>query len=122
MRYYTPAGRAIQAKGITPDVPVQTINDPDSAGIVREEQLDNHLAGEVKPSDAPLSNATEEATPTPPVKADAFDVQMGVAQIIPRNPTGGPDRALSIGYGLVLEQLEAPARPSTAAPSAPAHP
>jgi carboxyl-terminal processing protease len=121
MRYYTPAGRAIQAKGITPDVLVETVSDPDSAGIVREEQLDNHLAGEVKPSDPPVASSSEGA-PAAPTKPDAFDVQMGVAQIIPRNPTGGPDQALSIGYGLVLDQLRAPARAATPATPQPAAP
>jgi carboxyl-terminal processing protease len=123
MRYYTPAGRAIQARGITPDVPVQTISDPERAGIVREEQLENHLAGESKPSDAPASAATaDEDAPAKPVKADAFDVQMGVAQVIPRNPIGGPDRALAIGYRLVLDRLAAPAGASAPPPAAAALP
>jgi carboxyl-terminal processing protease len=113
MRYYTPAGRAIQALGITPDVPVQTVSDPDSAGIVREEQLENHLAGETKPSDdAKAANALEGAAPAGGAP-DAFDVQMGVAQVIPRNPKGGPDRALAIGYDLVLDRLRAAAPPDS---------
>ena len=51
-RYYTPSGRSIQAKGITPDILVE---DPDTAGqdnifSLHEADLDRHLIND-KPSD-----------------------------------------------------------------------
>lgn len=51
-RYYTPSGRSIQAKGITPDIVVE---DPDTAGqdnmfSLHEADLDRHLTND-KPSD-----------------------------------------------------------------------
>jgi carboxyl-terminal processing protease len=51
-RYYTPNGRSIQAKGITPDIEVGNINLVDKKGqeekAVREKDLNNRLAGEEK--------------------------------------------------------------------------
>jgi carboxyl-terminal processing protease len=46
-RYFTPGGRSIQAKGITPDIIVEdaTISNSDGSGMeVREADLDKHLA------------------------------------------------------------------------------
>jgi carboxyl-terminal processing protease len=45
-RYYTPNGRSIQAKGITPDVPVDEYADGDGLNALRtrEADLDKHLA------------------------------------------------------------------------------
>jgi len=42
-RYYTPAGRAIQADGLTPDVTVQGRQTRE--GVLREKDLERHLAG-----------------------------------------------------------------------------
>ncbi len=44
-RYFTPLGRSIQAKGITPDVVVLPLSSPhsESDGQVREEDLENHI-------------------------------------------------------------------------------
>ena len=59
-RYYTPKGRSIQAKGITPDIIVERLELPkESAGKkdtmhLREKDLENHFEGEDKraPKDA----------------------------------------------------------------------
>jgi carboxyl-terminal processing protease len=59
-RYYTPNGRSIQAKGITPDIIVERLELPkESAGKkdtmhLREKDLENHFEGEDKgaPKDA----------------------------------------------------------------------
>jgi carboxyl-terminal processing protease len=47
-RYYTPNGRSIQAKGITPDVPVDEYADGDGLNALRtrEADLDKHLSND----------------------------------------------------------------------------
>jgi carboxyl-terminal processing protease len=44
-RYYTPSGRAIQAKGISPDVEV-AFDRTKKYKVIREEDLENHLGGD----------------------------------------------------------------------------
>ena len=61
-RYYTPSGRSIQAKGITPDIVVEFARKPaaNSKGKtpeVREQDLDGHMEGLTTPP----------AAPTPPI-------------------------------------------------------
>jgi carboxyl-terminal processing protease len=65
-RYYTPSGRSIQAKGITPDVvteQVQIVESDDSR--VREADLDRHLDNDsdVRPTDSDSSISAEEDYP-----------------------------------------------------------
>lgn len=68
-RYYTPNGRSIQAKGITPDIVVEDPSVPsDERGItLREADLQRHLMGDDEKAAKP------EATPEvqPEVKPDA---------------------------------------------------
>ncbi|HUF22024.1 MAG TPA: S41 family peptidase [Burkholderiales bacterium] len=95
-RYYTPEGRSIQAKGITPDIVVEeaTIAEGDaSAARVREADLQRHLRGVVDevltpPAAAP---ATDDE-PTAPEVVSKSDYQLNQAinllkglQIIGRN-------------------------------------
>ncbi len=57
-RYFTPLGRSIQAKGITPDVLVQ---DPDSPELgIREADLNKHLANPADPSAKPVTEQTRD--------------------------------------------------------------
>jgi carboxyl-terminal processing protease len=42
-RYYTPAGRSIQASGITPDIPLTDQLPGEAADMLREENLAHHL-------------------------------------------------------------------------------
>src|SRR5499426_2473080 len=51
-RYYTPSGRSIQAKGITPDIVVEDPTTP-TAGRLREADLEKHLINEQDPSAKP---------------------------------------------------------------------
>jgi carboxyl-terminal processing protease len=44
-RYYTPSGRSIQAKGITPDIVVEDPTSP-TVGRLREADLEKHLLNE----------------------------------------------------------------------------
>jgi carboxyl-terminal processing protease len=74
-RYYTPGGRSIQAKGITPDIIVEdaTVTNADESRMeVREADLDKHLsnyqdaeagngkAGNAKPKDAKDDTAEDK--------------------------------------------------------------
>jgi len=52
-KYYTPKGRVIQGKGITPDIVVEVPilmakagTPPSDAGVIREKDLKNHLKGD----------------------------------------------------------------------------
>jgi carboxyl-terminal processing protease len=51
-RYYTPNGRSIQAKGITPDVIVEETPNGSSRDRLREADLERHLAGGEAEKDA----------------------------------------------------------------------
>jgi carboxyl-terminal processing protease len=66
-RYYTPSGRSIQAKGITPDIVVE---DPttSTAGRLREVDLEKHLLNEQDPN-APAEKA-EKTSGKPSAEAD----------------------------------------------------
>jgi carboxyl-terminal processing protease len=71
-RYFTPNGRSIQAKGITPDIVVEeaTVTEGEAAVKLREADLDRHLANpqgapEVKPAPQP-----PVVTPPTPPKPD----------------------------------------------------
>jgi carboxyl-terminal processing protease len=48
-RYYTPAGRSVQEGGITPDIQVPQLTDPDyrSRNRIRESDLRRHLVNEI---------------------------------------------------------------------------
>ncbi|MDD2308722.1 MAG: S41 family peptidase [Desulfuromonadaceae bacterium] len=53
-RYYTPKGRSIQAKGITPDITVEAVELPKTTGKkdamhLSEKDLENHFESEDKP-------------------------------------------------------------------------
>ena len=66
-RYYTPSGRSIQAKGITPDVVVEeSANGPSSRLALREADLEHHLEndkdgdGRVTPADKLITKPVEK--------------------------------------------------------------
>jgi carboxyl-terminal processing protease len=110
MRYYTPKGHAIQADGIKPDVAVEAGFIPDTSfDVSREQDLENHLPAESTPGSV--------TRPTPPALKPAKQeteqtgispTHLGVARVVPRDPTGGPDFALSIGYQIVRGVLKKP--------------
>ena len=69
-KYYTPKGRSIQAKGITPDIVVENLllngkNKPESAPF-REKDLDNHITDGATRQSGPLP----QADPIPAIKPD----------------------------------------------------
>lgn len=57
-RYYTPSGKSVQEGGISPDIRVPQLSDPDvhkrSANVLRESDLRNHLASEITLDDRQL--------------------------------------------------------------------
>lgn len=96
MRYYTPGGKAIQARGIAPDVLVDAAYIPDrSFAVIRESDLEHHLEGEEG------DDALEPERPD----AETLGTHLGVSRDVPRNPVGGNDLALSIGYQIVTGVL-----------------
>ena len=87
-RYYTPSGRSIQAKGITPDVIVE---EPGAAQArVREADLQRHLgngqekdaekqAPRVQPAATPPAAPAEPAKPIELGSKDDFQLQQAIA-------------------------------------------
>jgi carboxyl-terminal processing protease len=74
-RYYTPAGRSIQARGIVPDLEVDESSDGDGLALlrVREADLEHHLT-----NDRDKESASREA--------DAVDQQALLARVGTRKP------------------------------------
>lgn len=67
-RYYTPNGRAIQAKGIEPDI---AVDDGFNFPATREADLDKHLAGEDEKKNAAALKAKLDAKLAEPEKTPA---------------------------------------------------
>lgn len=119
--YYTPSGQAIQATGVTPDVLVEAAYavKPDY-DVIRESDLDGHIPGvdaEGQEPARPLELETKPPLAAPPnggaragqvdgqQGAEAEETHLGVARVIPDDPTGSADFALSIGYQIVTGVL-----------------
>ena len=66
-RYYTPAGRSIQAKGIEPDLVVD--DGRDTVNRIREANLEHHLVTPGAPGAAPTGAAAPATTPPKPPQA-----------------------------------------------------
>ena len=71
-RYYTPSGRSIQAKGITPDV---IVDEPgaDARPSLREADLDKHLINDKDKAAAGAAKAKPAAQPNGKPKGEAGD-------------------------------------------------
>ena len=88
-RYYTPGGRSIQAKGVTPDIIVEDPDAPAPIGRIREADLEKHLINEKEP--APPVVVPAPATPTKPESKAVPTVPPHVIQQTPAVPA--PQRA-----------------------------
>jgi carboxyl-terminal processing protease len=110
MRYYTPAGHAIQVAGITPDVTVDSeLSSSSGVVVMRELDLENHLASESGPEapSAPPGVPDPVATETDANEAVGLEpTHLGVARSVPANPSGGPDHVLSVAYQMLRDQLK----------------
>jgi carboxyl-terminal processing protease len=73
-RYYTPSGRSVQEGGITPDIEVPQLSDPDykSRPRVREADLRRHLINELKVEDDVIQ---DDAKPDPRFTATAEELK-----------------------------------------------
>jgi carboxyl-terminal processing protease len=106
-RYYTPNGRSIQAKGITPDIAVEdaTVSGVEQGLSVREADLERHLANgqedkeEKKPEPAPIK------LPAPPrdKKSDKPEDKEGKPDIVSKNDYQ-LNQALNLLKGLQILQ------------------
>jgi carboxyl-terminal processing protease len=109
MRYYTPAGHAIQVAGITPDVLVDSaLAGTGGVAVVRELDLENHLrseGGPEAPSSPPPTEAPEGSESDSNETLGLAPTHLGVARSVPADPSGGPDHALSVAYQLLRDQL-----------------
>jgi carboxyl-terminal processing protease len=99
MRYYTPAGHAIQAQGIHPDVPASPGPITD---VVRESDLENHLSAE---ESAPKAAKPELKPSGATAERDAAPAHLSVIRDVPTDPTAGKDFVLSVGYRLLRGTL-----------------
>ena len=67
-RYFTPSGRSIQAKGITPDIVVEeaTIKETEEQGVrMREADLGRRLSNPQDSKEAPKEDPAKSTTPKP---------------------------------------------------------
>jgi carboxyl-terminal processing protease len=65
-RYYTPGGRSIQAKGITPDIVIDDPNNPESENVrLREADLGRHLSNGKDEKAEPAPKPAPAAAPAP---------------------------------------------------------
>ncbi len=75
-RYYTPSGRSIQAKGITPDFIVEEPGASTQARL-READLERHLDNDREAAAAEQNKGTPRVTPAPPAGELPKPIEMG---------------------------------------------
>ncbi|MFW2831572.1 S41 family peptidase [Sphingomonas sp. ID0503] len=73
-RYYLPSGRSVQEGGVTPDIAVPQLNDPDykTRPVLREADLRRHLINEAKVDDKILQS---DDKPDPRFAATAAELE-----------------------------------------------
>ncbi|HYA19561.1 MAG TPA: S41 family peptidase [Burkholderiales bacterium] len=74
-RYYTPNGRSIQAKGITPDITVEeaTVSGIEELPQLREADLEHHLTNDKQPDESTPTSKAVPSRPVPRIKPKGGD-------------------------------------------------
>jgi carboxyl-terminal processing protease len=92
-RYYTPLGRSIQAKGITPDVIVEESANGESRERLREADLERHLDNDKEKVDAakPVKNGKKSK----PEKTDKTEESEEASRTLPTELASKNDYQLS---------------------------
>lgn len=108
--YYTPSGQAVQARGIFPHVTVDPgyVTGP-SVRVLKERDLEGHLLASEKAEH-------DEERGAPPTNAE---LHLGVARVVPEDPSGSPDVALQVAYQIALGVFD-PTTKAVQKPIAPA--
>jgi carboxyl-terminal processing protease len=103
MRYYTPSGRSIQARGIDPDVAIDGPRKADAIDATRERDLEGHLVEEA-------GGASHRATAMvhAPVGTVSEDTSLDPVSRIPSNPLSGKDYALAVAYRMLVPSAPSP--------------
>jgi carboxyl-terminal processing protease len=96
-RYFTPSGRSIQAKGITPDILADDGNNADQGFSVRESDLENHLANP-NGDDSSAPKAAQPVTKAPPSTAKP--------RTSPAGDSDNPDPTTDYQLGQALNTLK----------------
>nr|PZN20247.1 MAG: S41 family peptidase [Pseudomonadota bacterium] len=94
LRYYTPRGRAIQAQGLEPDVPVASPGG--EFGVMRERNLEGHLPEEFG---APVVAPPPESDPSA-LREPLGKTSLGTE--VPTDPRLGKDVALATAYRMIV--------------------
>ena len=76
-RYYTPSGRSIQAKGITPDIIVEEPGDAAAQARLREADLERHLENDRAAEEAKKAPPRARAAPPPPAGELPKPIELG---------------------------------------------
>lgn len=100
MRYYTPSGRSIQAAGVLPHVVIEHEDQAAEAEVVRESDLEGHLAAERPAQEKP----DETVTGAPAVDEKTIARS---AKDMPVDPRKGRDFDLKYAYGRLQEKIAA---------------
>ena len=100
MRYYTPGGHAIQANGVVPDVLIKPAEKPD---VIRESDLDGHLAAE----QGGASREGQVVVQAPPDPKPAEPLVRTAD--VPADPASAKDFALAEAYRRLLAKISPPA-------------
>jgi carboxyl-terminal processing protease len=96
-RYYTPAGHAIQADGVHPDVvAVPTLPESTAFGVTRERDLDGHLPAESPPTTRAAAGVAVAVAPG----------EVAVPRAIPPDPRTGSDALLKLAYETLLKRMQ----------------
>jgi carboxyl-terminal processing protease len=105
-RYYTPSGRSVQAGGITPDIAVPQLTDPDykDRRVIRESDLRRHLVAQsqvedkvLERDDTPDPRFTMTATELEKRGIKDFQLHYALQTLKRLSPAATPARAAAAG-------------------------